>query len=391
MGLASFIIDLLPPTHCSISGTCAYNQPLLQLDTYLKTTPGGGVLVQWGGWTDTPSGVVQYTITIYRLIPTGGGGGSNSALIENPSSVVNSTTVQHSNDVIVYTWSSSLPGDGAYSYVMQVRDGAGNVQLARRLVLLDVNSSLSVDPAAPLRVLSAVPQSNLLWQNSTSSPVLVGGVGHFYDTNFRTVDWLAPVLTSGAVGSILPGYDQPTAGVYPRNGTTNALGMVQLRYDYAVGSISVTPPSMFRFQTLDLAVSGVAVDFGGGGGGVADGSAVQVWFQATDFKTQRSVDYVYAYLDSSPPVLQSLWLQYGGQSSSLLGSSSFLSLVGAFKTSDPHSGLVSITWSIVTVNGGSLVGSGSLPVNSTTVVRVWNTQEPIFFNVYSGQCPANSP
>eukprot|EP00731_Ephydatia_muelleri_P000539 Em0001g539a len=300
IGLASFVIDLLPPTHCSVSaGYCTYNQPMLQLDTYLKTTPGGGVLVQWGGWTDVPSGVLQYTITIYRLVPTGGGGGSNTALVENPQSVVNSTTVLHSDDIIVYAWSSVLPGDGAYSYVMRVQDFAGNVQLARRLVLLDVNSSLSVNSAAPLRVLSAVPESNLLWQNSTTPPVVVGGVGHFYDTNLQTVNWLAPVLSSSVGGS--------------------------------------------------------------------DGSVVQVWFQAIDFKMQRNVDYIYTYLDSSPPVLQSLWLQYGGQSLALLGSSSFLSLVGAFKTSDPHSGLVSITWSIATVNGGSLVATGTVPVNSTTV------------------------
>ena len=360
IGLASFVIDLLPPTQCSISGYCTYNQPLLDLGADLKTTPGGSVVVRWGGWTDVPSGVLQYTLTIYRLVPIG-----SSALTENPQAVINSTTVQNNNNLIVYQWNTTLPGDGAYSYVMQVQDLAGNIQLARRLLLQDSTSNLTINPAAPLQVTSAVPQSNLLWQNSTQSPVVVSGVGHFYDTNLQTVNLLAPVLSTTPIGTVSPSYDQPTSGGYPRNGTVNALGIVQIWYDYVVGSISGTPPSSFRFQTSDLAIGGVVVNYGG----CSDGSVVQVWFQAIDFKMQKSVDSIYVYVDSSPPVLQSLWLQYGGQSLVLLGSSSLLALQAAFNTSDPHSGLVSITWSIVTVNGGSLVGSGAVPVIGVNASR----------------------
>ena len=173
-------------------------------------------------------------------------------------------------------------------------------------------------------------------------------------------------------------FDHPLdSGKYPREGTPNALGVTGLYYAVVVdqegGRASQDQPSSFPFHTDDLAIASVSIDVER-----EDGDSVRVWFQAVDYKGEEQYDSVVVHSDSSPPVIQNLWLESKGVSGlALLGSDSLLDVQGEFETYDMHSGLRSIEWWIGTEHGQDDVGFGTVSVLNEDPVRLnyvlWHT------------------
>ena len=363
-GLSSFIIDVIAPTHCSlvVSGNgCLQGQRILDLGG--EIVEDSTITASWGGWIDVPSGVTHYEIRVYPLQLSGG------ILSEMPVSI-NTTTYDHQISQVIYEDFNMLPSEGPYSFILMTFDLAGNVRLSRRLLLYDNTSIIEIDQTVPLRFISAVPESEYQWQNSTSDPLIVRGVGHFYNTFLRFTNYLAPVANS-SIGEIDPDFDHPLeGGRYPRSGTVNAQGILRVLYDVIIDQeggrslVSTTPPTSFPYETTDIGMEAVQiVDTV-----LNDGDSVTIWFQVIDFRFQTNIDSTVVHIDSSPPALVDLWLEWNRDTGlNLHGTDSLLDLTIQFQTYDVHSGIYAVEWSIRTRHGD--VGYGILPVqnvNETT-------------------------
>ena len=328
IGVTTLVLDLLAPTHCSLAGPpfCLPAQSILDLGT--EITAENVTTVRWGGWEDEPSGVVLYTLKVFMLAVVG------DSLMEG-SQILNES-VYHT-DQTTYDVTVSLPSEGPYSFVLLTTDQATNAQTSRRLVFYDATSNLTLAPDAPLRVVSAVPETGLLWQNFTDGPLVINGRGHFYNTHLRTQNYLSPVANYS--GGVEPEYDHPLdLGRYPRRGTPNALGVTRLLYEVRVdhdgglSQASVTQPELFGFETENLAIDDLELNVS-----AVDGDSIRVWFQAEDFNGLKEVDSVLVHVDSSSPVLRDLWLEYGGETGLFLhGTESLLDLNIQFQTYDEH-------------------------------------------------------
>ena len=358
VGAAKFILDVNPPVHCSLtpSSPCLVGQNLLL--TRERITDSTLVEVSWGGWLDDPAGVVVYAVDVYRMSEAG------EVLSEVLPSVA-SGGFNHTEER-EYQYSVNVT-EGAFSVVLRTRDLAGNVRYSRRLLLVDITSQLLVDNAtAPLVVVSAVPDTGFLWLNSTTTPIVVSGRGHFYNTHLRTQNLLAPVANFSS--PIATEYDHPLdSGEYPRGGTPNALGVTELRYYVAIDQEggreegSLAEPTAFSLSSDDLALDAVLVD----SAELQDGDSVRVWFQAVDYLSQVAVDSILFHVDSSAPELDNLWLEWNGITElALHGTETLLDLNIEFQTSDPHSGISAIEYWIGTNPGYSDVAWRLIPVQA---------------------------
>ena len=356
MGATKFILDVNPPVHCSLtpSSPCFVGQDLLR--TGEGITHSTEVGITWGGWLDDPAGILSYTVGVYRMSEANG---TLSEALPAVTRVVLSDTgdsgYRHSVNV----------SEGAYSVVLRVLDVAGNIRYSRRLLLIDTTSQLLIDNSTALQVVSAVPDTGFLWLNSTTTPIIVSGRGHFYNTHLRTQDLLAPAANFSS--PIAAEYDHSLdTGEYPRGGTHNALGVTELRYHTAIdqeGGRSLAEPVVFDHSTDDLALDAALVE----AGELRDGDSVRVWFQAADYVSHIVMDSVLFHVDSSAPELDSLWLEWNGITRvALHGTESILDLNIEFQTRDPHSGISAVQYWIGMEPGSMDVARGQISVQTVT-------------------------
>lgn len=363
MQSSRYQLDLVSPTHCLFVSGVSCTEPLLSVGDGI--TASNLTTVSWGGWVDSPAEVEAYSLDVYLLGETGGELREMSPMIN--SSIHQDTGAEN------YSVNVLLPSDGPYSFVLQVSDKAGNLQYARRLLLFDATSRLTVNPNIPLRITSAVPQTGYIWQNSSVPIVIVAGRGHFYNTNLQTSNWLAPVADF-AGGTIAPGYDHPLSdGQYPRAGTTNALGVLSLSYEIVIDREGgMSNDSIMTPMNFNNGLSGIELESVDFNINATDGDSARIWFKAMDFKLQEVYDSVVVHFDTSPPVLRDLWLEYNGETGLLLhGSSDLTTMTISFEAWDEHSGLWSLEWKIGTQYGGDDVGSGRAPLLNYTRVRIF--------------------
>lgn len=359
---AIFVLDFQPPFHCSLAavGCPVTDPPLLSLNGEIVRS--GNLSVSWGGWLDQPARVQGYTLSLYRLEEFEGRL-SETGMVDTV--LYNETGVERYEEMLL------LPAEGAYSVLLQALDNAGNIRHARRLLLFDATSTLNLDPLAPLMVTSAV--AGTMWQNSTRAPIVVSGRGHFFNSHHVSHDLLAPVSNSF---NVTPPYDHPLdQGRYPRGGTPNALGVVELRYDVIIDQVggaseeSLSVPEVFEFESEDISLGSVNISTA-----LSDGDSVRVWFLAVDYNFRQANDSVLVHVDSSAPEMSGLGLvRYGLGGLRLLGEERLTDLRVEFDTWDRHSGLLSIQWEIGTRMGLADVGAGNVPVQ---VMPSENCSEP---------------
>ena len=356
-GSTTFILDFEPPVHCSLTPAtpCIVGQSLLNAGEGI--TDSTEIEISWGGWIDEPAGVVSYTLDVYQMTE------SNMTLRE--TMLVASLSFNHTGQT-EYRHMMNV-SEGAFSVVLRVLDLAQNVRYSRRLFLNDRTSQLLVDNTTDLRVDSAVPETGFLWQNSTATPVVVSGRGHFYNTHLRIQDLLAPVANFSP--PIATEYDHPLEdGNYPRGGVSNALGVTELYYEVAIdreggrAEESLEEPRIFGQSTTNLELDGVVIELDDE---LQDGDSVRIWFLALDYVFHTAVDSVLFHVDSSTPELDSLWLEWNGVTGlALHGTKSLLDLTIQFQTSDPHSGVSEILYWVGTNPESFDVAYGELPVQT---------------------------
>lgn len=338
------------------SETCLVNQEILQ-----ESLTHNSLSVTWGGWTDDPSDIKNYRLEIYKLVYNSGTG-----MLEKAPSF-DRVYEANNEDKPSYLLEpeSSLSSEGPYSIVLIITDNAGNQQYARRIIVYDATSSLEEDAAIPLIATSGYPDGTSYWHNSTTTPITISGERHFYNTNLKTTNWLAPIANH--TPQVPLEFDDND-----RFGVPNALGITQLSFTYLVDQvggnsiISMTQPSSFPGQTDDLALSNVEVPVI-----VNDGDSVSIWFEARDFKNNPpAYEKVLVHIDSSPPVVESLGLVKEGVSNLIFlhGTESLLDLNITFDTFDVHSGLYKLDWSLET-DEGIIIAKGQIPVYNYDRVR----------------------
>ena len=365
MGSSRYQLDLMPPSHCMFQPVpgSSCTQPLLYIGNEL--TMSDLTAVVWGGWEDSPAGVAAYMVDVYLLEEMGG------ELRERIVPKIN-TSLHQDSGLESYSTTVVLPHDGPYSFVIQVSDRAGNLQYARRLLLFDATSHLTINSNIPFRAISAIRQTGYIWQNSSIPLVTVTGQGHFYNTNLQTSNWLAPVADF-ASATIDSAYDHPlNDGQYPRSGTNNALGVLSLEYEIVIdregglANTSLEVPLNFTNHINEISLESVSFDIA-----ASDGDSARIWFKAVDFKDQEIYDSLVVHFDSSPPMVRDLWLEYNGETGLLLhGSADLTSMIISFEAWDEHSGLWSLEWRIGTWHGGDDIGSGRAPLLNFTTVSI---------------------
>ena len=351
IGHSLFVLDVLPPIHCSIAKSidCLSNQQILSVVSPI--TRQGVARIKWAGWLDELSSLDEYQIDVYPFQVKG------DIQCEQLTNLISSTIIDASN-LTSFSHSVHLTNSGIYSVVMTVTDIAGNHQYSRRLVLYDSVSTLEIDLTKPIHVTSAVNKTVNRWQTNLTEPITFNGFGHFYNSKLRINKWLDPVCDFER--GIDPDYDQPlNTDLLPRSGTLNADGIVKLEYavgvDHSGGSSISSLTSWTELDDLSFTNFSTSVDR-------VDGDTAKFFFRATDYLGQEKTDSLLLNFDSSPPTVEEPWLLRNGQQLALHDSTDLLQMNIQVATEDVHSGIARIEWTIGATNGGNDVGNGQVPI-----------------------------
>ena len=372
-GSVLYVVDAEPPTHCSVEAatTCMTNQPIFSASL---NSSSAQVDLEWGGWMDDPSGVTSYRVELSRLE-------YDPVVMDlyEPGTLLDSSEIPDTNQMS-YSTSFSLISEGAYSVVLITTDVAGNRQYARQILIYDLSSSLLEDSSKPLTAAAAVAEGSAFWHNSTTSPIIITGRGHFYSPNLQSENWLAPVRNH--TPPVPVEFDDEE-----RIGIPNALGVTDISYAVAIDQMGSesgqTAPSTFPHSTSDITLDNVPIL----PSGIADGDSVTIWFEAEDYKSNQAQERVLVHIDSSPPNVSDLGLVINSFEGQVLhATESFLDLRIRFSASDMHSGLYSIEWSIQT-DSGVLIGNGNMPVTNVMRVRL-NTYMYQYIDMSQYYCEA---
>jgi hypothetical protein len=351
MGHVLFVLDVLPPVHCSISKSidCLSNQQILSVVSPI--TQKGEARIKWGGWLDELSSLDKYQIDVYPLQMKG------NFQCEQLTDLISSTVFDAIN-ATSFCYKVHLTNSGIYSIVMTVTDIAGNHRYSRRLFLYDSDSELEIDLTRPIHVTSAVNKTVNRWQTNLTELITFNGFGHFYNSKLRTNKWLDPVCDFER--GIDPDYDQPlNTNLLPRSGTLNADGIVKLEYavgvDHSGGSLVSSPTSWTELEDLSFSNFSTSVNR-------VDGDTAKFFFRATDYLGQEKTDSLLLNFDSSPPTVDEPWLLRNGQQLALHDSTDLLQMNIQVSTEDLHSGIARIEWTIGTSKYGNDVGNGRVPI-----------------------------
>ncbi|KAK2158684.1 hypothetical protein NP493_1763g00001 [Ridgeia piscesae] len=195
-----------------------------------------------------------------------------------------------------------------------------------------------------LVVNSAAENTSYTWLTSLQSSSYTGDqASHFANVFHNTHKF----LNGSAANSppINPGYEELTGqppDTVSREAIPNVNGIVKYEVSHAVdndGGCSLNSSDSWR-NVDDFQSEQILLDIPR-----ADGDSVRVWVRATDVMGNTKTDSVLVHVDSSPPVIQDVWLSRHGRTQLAVHHSTDLSdLKFEFESYDYHSGLKEIHW-----------------------------------------------
>ncbi|KAH3716767.1 hypothetical protein DPMN_059496, partial [Dreissena polymorpha] len=302
-----FRFDFDAPKHCSEVdvSTCPSRYSILTIDaTYTK----GPIQPRWLGWTDIVSGVGEYYMEVFKLGPNRDG-----RLVETtPINPIFSDTVPHTNGTIQYP-QYTPPGPGMYSVLVQVRDNANNSRTARRFVLYDATSSITLNTeTAKLYISSAREETGYKWQTPASTgpnvTVTVAWPNYFgnrlheenqflaeieqYPVQFKEIQADGVLYSEKCVNSSLDDNEEPRT----RLAIENFHGIV--KYEIAFVSTGEVREPTTGWHQIPLKESFSAQR------PLVDGDRLRVWVRATDIMGNQRADSTLIKVDGSKPRLQ---------------------------------------------------------------------------------------
>ncbi|XP_052812776.1 uncharacterized protein LOC128240261 isoform X2 [Mya arenaria] len=322
-----FKFDFVAPKHCSEqdSGrTCRSGEEPVTVYEDLTKNP---ITPRWSGWFDDLSGLLEYRLEAYLLEPN-----IHDELIElNPLSPVFTYTENDTNNVEFPIFTP--PRSGMFSILLTIADMANNTKIARRLVLFDDSSEITITkpglltkmPDAEdveqmvvgdggLYIVSAIKDTGFLWQTSeknSKSRIEINWENHFinklhddgkllnkvlpYPTQFQDLEDDG-VLRSKKYVAIDDNEGDRTLKEIP-----NKHGLVKFELNRVFTDDRQIP--LLNWEHIPLEESYVITEQ------LDDGSHVRIWLRATDAMNKTAVDYTEVHVDNTPPRLSDQRLQ----------------------------------------------------------------------------------
>ncbi|KAK2161992.1 hypothetical protein NP493_1549g00001, partial [Ridgeia piscesae] len=337
---SEFVIDLVKPFHCSVGSTCTDNM----LDRGPPVTKSEKLKLRWAGWSDALAGIKLYELAVYKMKAFG------YKLTHNGETAL----VRETLDATTRVYNTTLIDPGVYAVVLTAEDNAGNHQTARRFLIFDNVNVVSINTAEDkvLVVNSAAENTSYTWLTSLQSSSYTGDQasnvdiywrGHFANVFHNTHKFLNG--SSSNSPPIAAGYEELTGqppDTVSREAIPNVNGIVKYEVSRAVdhdGGRSLNSPDSWS-NVDDFQRETMTVDIPR-----EDGDSVRVWVRATDVMGNTKTDSVLVHVDSSPPVVQDVWLSRHGRTQLAVHHSTDLSdLTFEFESYDYHSGLKTIHW-----------------------------------------------
>ncbi|WAQ93664.1 TIE2-like protein [Mya arenaria] len=308
-----FRFDFIVPEHCSLDSGSCLSKPLHIDDEFTRST----IQVRWSDWTDAMSGMWQYYFEVFKLQPNRDGKLEEATPI-NP---VFNRTLNHTDGEISSSFTPDEPG--MYSVLLKLSDMANNSRIARRFVLYDDTSVISVSNETDKKLYfsSAMEETGYAWQtpsnnNDTTVTVNVSWDGHAnklhedgkflaeieeFPIQFKEIEDEGIFMSLKFVSDSL----DDDEGERTRQAIPNYHGIVQFEVAYEQ-SASEEVPTGWSVVGLHERTSSQRT--------LENGDRLRVWIRATDVMGNTRTDSTLMRIDGSPPTISTNFLASDRQS-----------------------------------------------------------------------------
>ncbi|XP_061193435.1 uncharacterized protein LOC133201664 [Saccostrea echinata] len=282
--------------------------------------------MRWGGWEDNLSRLKNFQYEIHHLIKTNNGLAELKKM-ENGSGVL---SLSDSSKAV------ELPEHGMYSLLFAAYDKAGNKKTARRLIFFDDRSVVSHDPTKHTYVITGTANTNYTWIVQDTNTVILKWKGRFRNALHHVNGWLTSVAPYHDVDK---SYDD-----YSGKRTVNAIDNVQGCVNFRVG-YSVFDGSRVKDFRSPTSVTNIYSESDTLTLNWSDGDKAVLTVTALDIFNKTLSDTITIYRDSTPPIVENLWLTRGDRLNvSVHRLEDFSKMIIEWLAFDYHSGLDSIYW-----------------------------------------------
>ncbi|WAR05117.1 hypothetical protein MAR_020486 [Mya arenaria] len=318
--------DMADPSHCKERNSSCIISPLWTSADFL---PENKVKVFWEGWTDKDSGIYKYEIQVYLLVK-----GNSNILRKDYGPTGEALTTLSS----VRSAEITLEQPGPYAVELTAFDHAGNHKTARKLFFFDGNSDVSLNQSSLTRVLSANKGG---WINKDQEYIVVDWAYRFSNNRHHKLCWLCRF---DHMSTVIPFELDDTAGVSERTWERipNIQGIVRFElayletYDGKTTKVPSTAVTQFEFNQQQIEIDNIAL---------LDGKKVQFTLRGYDVMDAYAEDNATVWIDTSPPVIENLWLSRGDIINiSVHNVAELANMTIEWKAFDVHSGLYEISW-----------------------------------------------
>ena len=268
----------------------------------------------WKGWTDALSGVFKYSVELWKMEFSLGYKHLQEPLITETSNPVplfiEEINITEPLQFPVFT----PPEPGVYSCILEVSDEANNTRYARRFVIYDKTSQVTVRDDNPFYCIYKW-QTNI--NNDTNGTIRVdfSWVDHFVNEVHEAGHFLSPVgpyqprLTDGGrrvdYKKLEEAFDD-FEGERSRSGIENVNSIVKFEFAHQIPPVDLaniawsTIPGLKQSNYLTLV-------------GVNDGYVHEFFVRATDIMGNQKIDSTTIIFDSTIPSLGEPELNYNVQ------------------------------------------------------------------------------
>ncbi|XP_052812485.1 uncharacterized protein LOC128240040 [Mya arenaria] len=371
-----FKFDFEAPKHCSEeeSGkSCMKGQEPISIYEDLTKKP---IRPRWSGWYDDHSGLLEYRLEAYHLEPN-----IHGELIElHPLSPVFTYTENKTNNVTFPTFTPKH--SGMFSILLTTADMVYNTKIARRLVLYDNSSEITLTKPGlsakmpdsedienmvfgdgGLYIVSAIKETGYMWQtseNGSQSRIEINWNNHFVNKLYDKGKLLNKVLPyptqfldledDGVLRSKKFVALDDKEGDRTLKAIRNKHGIVKFELNRVYTDDKKIPVT--EWEPLPLEESYVISEH------LDDGSQVRIWLRATDVMNNTAVDYTEVHVDNTPPRISDQRLE----KNIINGTYSHTSRV-TFQASDDGSGVHKLQLTLYVGNSTTPKKIHSVPAN----------------------------
>ncbi|XP_071082513.1 uncharacterized protein [Haliotis cracherodii] len=331
--------DFIDPHHCSVDLKENCRDDMISLAKTHTQTP---ISVTWQGWRDDVL-VFSYLVSIFELYD------------QHPDSQLVEKSLAFEPDRYIGETSSSqfhLSHPGVYALVLTAYDKAKNRKSARRIFIYDEVSKVGVIHDTRLLVTSSASITTHRWQWNTTD-VSVDWEKRYINPLHYNNGWLKQAASTH---DVTQDYDDNnhSRGI---DAIDHVQGIVEYRaaflIDHSGGSSILFPPPDADFQGQGLTQHQTVKPV------LVDGDTVRFWVRAYDIRRELLEESVTVHVDTSPPVIENLWLTRGDRLNiSVHRVEEFNEMTFEWLAFDDHSGLETVSWRLYDNITGSHIYHG---------------------------------